>query len=80
MDEKSRIYKYDVRVNSAAGVNRLLQRVINSLLKNEIKQGTAKTIGYLCNIILKSLEIGELEDRLAALEDKLQSKAGQHEH
>ena len=74
MDEKTRIYKYDVRVNSAAGVNRLLQRVINSLLKNEIKQGTAKTIGYLCNIILKSLEIGELEDRLAALEDKLQAK------
>ena len=74
MDEKSRIYKYDVRVNSARGVNRLLQRVINSLLKNEIKQGTAKTIGYLCNIILKGLEIGDLEDRLAALEDKLQAK------
>ena len=74
MNEKSRIYKYDVRVNSAAGVNRLLQRVINSLLKNEIKQGTAKTIGYLCNIILKGLEIGDLEDRLAALEDKLQAK------
>ena len=74
MNEKSRIYKYDVRVNSARGVNRLLQRVINSLLKNEIKQGTAKTIGYLCNIILKGLEIGDLEDRLAALEDKLQAK------
>ena len=74
MDEKSRIYKYDVRVNSARGVNRLLQRVINSLLKNEIKQGTAKTIGYLCNIILKGLEIGDLEDRLAALEDRLAAR------
>ena len=74
MNEKSRIYKYDVRVNSARGVNRLLQRVINSLLKNEIKQGTAKTIGYLCNIILKSLEIGDLEDRLAALEDRLAAR------
>ena len=74
MNEKSRIYKYDVRVNSARGVNRLLQRVINSLLKNEIKQGTAKTIGYLCNIILKGLEIGDLEDRLAALEDRLAAR------
>ncbi len=74
MNEKSRIYKYDVRVNSAAGVNRLLQRVINALIRDEMKQGKAKTIGYLCNIILKSLEIGELEDRLAALEDKLAAR------
>ena len=74
MNEKSRIYKYDVRVNSARGVNRLLQRVINALIRDEMKQSKAKTIGYLCNIILKSLEIGELEDRLAALEDKLQAK------
>jgi len=39
-----------------------------------MKQSKAKTIGYLCNIILKSLEIGELEDRLAALEDKLAAR------
>jgi len=74
MNEKSRIYKYDVRVNSARGVNRLLQRVINALIRDEMKQSKAKTIGYLCNIILKGLEIGDLEDRLAALEDRLAAR------
>ena len=70
MGEKvKRLYKNNVRVNSADGVNRLLQRVINALLNDEITENKARTIGYLCNIILKGLEVGELEERIAELEE-----------
>lgn len=62
------LYKNNVRINSPQGVNRLLQRVVNALLNDEIGEGKARTIGYLCNIVLKGLEVGELEDRLQELE------------
>lgn len=65
----TRLYKNNVRVNSADGVNRLLQRVINALLNDEITENKARTIGYLCNIILKGLEVGELEERITELEE-----------
>ncbi len=69
-----RLYKNDVRVNTSGGVNRLLQRVINALLKDEIKERKARTIGYLCNIILKGLEADELTKRVEELENILSNK------
>ena len=72
----TRLYKNNVRVNSPDGVNRLLQRVINALLDDEITENKARTIGYLCNIILKAFEVGELEERLTELEESLSDKVG----
>ena len=72
----TRLYKNNVRVNSPDGVNRLLQRVINALLDDEITENKARTIGYLCNIILKGLEVGELEERITELEENLSDKVG----
>lgn len=77
MSEKvTRLYKNNVRVNSPDGVNRLLQRVINALLDDEITENKARTIGYLCNIILKGLEVGELDERITELEESLSDKVG----
>ena len=64
----TRLYKNNVRLNDADGVRRLLQRVINALLDDEISENKARTIGYLSNIVLKSLEVGELEERVTELE------------
>ncbi len=72
----TRLYKNNVRVNSPDGVNRLLQRVINALLDDEITENKARTIGYLCNIMLKAFEVGELEERLTELEESLSDKVG----
>ena len=72
----TRLYKNNVRVNSPDGVNRLLQRVINALLDDEITENKARTIGYLCNIILKGLEVGELDERITELEENLSDKVG----
>lgn len=67
----TKLYKNNVRLNNADGVRRLLQRLINGLLNDEITEGKARTIGYLSNILLKSLEVGELEERIAELENIL---------
>lgn len=61
-------------MNTAGGVNRLLQRVINALLNDEIKENRARTIGYLCNIILKGIETDELAKRIEDLENILSNK------
>ncbi len=67
----TRLYKNNVRINDADGVRRLLQRTINALLDDEITEGKARAIGYLCNITLKSLEVGELDERITELEESL---------
>jgi len=72
----TRLYKNNVRINDADGVRRLLQRVINALLDDEITENKARTIGYLCNVMLKAFEVGELEERLTELEEMLSDKVG----
>ena len=72
----TRLYKNNVRINDADGVRRLLQRTINALLDDEISESKARAIGYLCNITLKSLEVGELEERITELEENLSDKVG----
>ena len=71
--EKKPIYKNNVRLNNPQGVNRLLQRVINALIQGEIEESKAKTVGYLCNIVLKSLEAGELQERIEGLERQVEN-------
>lgn len=72
----TRLYKNNVRINDADGVRRLLQRTINALLDDEISESKARAIGYLCNIMLKAFEVGELEERLTELEEMLSDKVG----
>lgn len=63
------IYKNDTRLNTPQGVNRLMQRVINLLLRGDIEKDVAHEIGYLCNILYKGLSVGDLEQRISDLED-----------
>lgn len=71
--EKKRepLYQRNVRINSPQGINRLLQRVINGLIQDEITEERARAIGYLCNIMIKGLEVGELDARLTEIEEAL---------
>lgn len=74
--ESKYIYKNNVRLNNVQGVNRLLQRTINSLIRDEITENKARAIGYLSNILLKGLEIGELSERVEYLEDLVEREVG----
>jgi hypothetical protein len=57
-----------IRLRTAFDVNRLLAKTINGLLRNEIPEGKAGKIGFLCGVMLKSFEVSQIEQRLADLE------------
>ncbi len=70
--------KYDVRLNDPQAVRRLLGRVVNQLLRDEITEGKARTIGYLANIMVGVMESADLEQRLEALEQATYERTGAH--
>ncbi len=72
------LYKNDVRISDVRSINRLLQRVVNSLLKDEITEGKARTIGYIANIMITGFKAGDLEDRLTELEENINNKGAQY--
>lgn len=69
-----KLYKNNIRINDISGCNRLLQRVVNGVLQDEITEDKARVLGYLVNIAIRGLQVGELEDRLNDLEDRIIKK------
>lgn len=65
-DLKSR--KRNIHVQDAGDVKRLMNKVINELRHGEIDSKSANAIGYLANIILKTIEVGEMKEQLEMLE------------
>ena len=57
-----------VILGDVGAVVRLLERVINDALSLENSLQRARTVGSLAGVVLKGLEVGELEDRVSALE------------
>ena len=60
-----------VQLRDVASVQTLLERAVSDTLAQENSAQRSRTIGYLAGLALKALEVGELEDRLAALEARL---------
>lgn len=58
----------DLRLDTVADVTRLLGDTINRVRKGTLDVRVANTVGYLAGVLLRSLEVGDLEDRLARLE------------
>ena len=63
-----------VILKSAFDVRRLLNKIINEIRNEEVTTDIARCQAYLCQILLKSMEQSELEERLTALEDKILNK------
>jgi hypothetical protein len=63
----------DVRLDDGQDVVRLLTLTINQMRRGEIDPKIGNSVGYLAGLILKALERGEFEKRLAALEAALSS-------
>ena len=51
-----------------------LEDALNDACGLESSHARARTIGYLCQILLKALEVGALEERLQALEGTIFSQ------
>lgn len=69
MEEKKR--RRGIRINRPIHIRRLLSRSISEVLNNEMQVDTLRAISYSCSIILKVFEVGEIEDRLARIEERL---------
>lgn len=75
MDEKNNHFTKNIRLARPQDVRRMLSKVINILLQDgDMSTDKAKTIATLSNTILKSMEMGELEERIQTIEKMLKEK------
>jgi hypothetical protein len=66
--------KRAIRLNTLGDVRKLLTRVINGLLRDEIDGGKAGKVGYLANILIGAIERDDLEARVKTLEEQILRK------
>jgi hypothetical protein len=67
----------DRPLESLADVVSLLGETINQVRRGEIDPRVSNAVGYLTNVLIKALEQGSLEERLAALEATVNSQSHQ---
>ncbi len=73
--EKALAGTYDLQgLESVGDVRRLLEIAVLDTLELENSVARSRTLAYLAQVALKTLEVGELEDRLQALEQVLDSR------
>ncbi|MDY4606213.1 hypothetical protein [Clostridium tertium] len=61
--------KIRYRLNNPKEIRKVLAKVTNQLANNEIDPKRANTIAYLCNCILQSIRVDELEKQVQELEE-----------
>lgn len=64
----------DVQLESARDIAILLAQIINQTRRGQIGPKVASTIGYLASSLVRVLETGEVEERLARVEKALQAR------
>ncbi len=64
----------DKPLKTIADVTAMLAITTNQVRRGEIDSRIATTVGYLCGLLLKSVEQGVLEQRILALEAVLTTK------
>jgi hypothetical protein len=63
-----------VVIKTAHDVRRLLSRLTNQVLREEANKDTLRVVAYAATVILKSIEQGQLTDRIAELERIVQKR------
>jgi len=58
----------DVKVADCRDVVALISETINQVRKGQVDPRVANAVGYLANVLIKAVEQGELESRLAEVE------------
>lgn len=75
MAENGSEFTKNVRLNKPQDVRKMIGRVINILLQDgEMTIDKAKTIATLSNTALKSMELGDLAERMDKIEEMLASQ------
>ena len=60
-----------VKLKTPFDIQRLLAKLVNRMLRNEIGEAKASKIAYICTVMLKTFESGEFEERINKLENKI---------
>jgi hypothetical protein len=60
-----------VSLDDVAGIRRILTAVVADTIAQANSAQRSRAIGYLLGVALKALEVGELEERLEALEQRI---------
>lgn len=58
----------DRRLDNIGDVTALVSEVIVYVLRGELDARSANTVGYLCTVLLNSIQVGELEVRMRCIE------------
>jgi hypothetical protein len=64
----------DVLLGSVADVSGLLAQTINQVRRGDVDARIANCVGYLAGQMLTALEKGEIEQRIAALEERVNAQ------
>lgn len=65
----------DMKIEDSKDVVKLISATINQVRKGEIDPRVANAIGYLANILIKAVEQGDLEGRIADLEAVMKARS-----
>jgi hypothetical protein len=63
----------DQQIETVRDVCDLLSTTINDVRKGRLDPKIANTVGYLASVLVKAMEVGDLEERLAMLETAVKS-------
>jgi hypothetical protein len=74
--EKAVLSSADFSLKSPRDVAAMLETVCNRMLEGHLDKGLASCAGYLGQGIIKAIEQGSLEGRIAALEERLPGGKG----
>ncbi len=66
--------KRAVRLRTVTDVSVFLAKLINEVRRGEVDGQLAGRLGYLSNILIKALETDDLEQRVDALEERIQNQ------
>ncbi len=71
--------KKHIRLRTAGDVRELLAKLINERRRGQANSSECRDIGFLCKILLDSIEAGDVDERLAEIEKKLEEKENECE-
>lgn len=64
----------ETELTSPRDVQGLLSRTVYDVLKGRVGTKEANAAGYLLSVLLRAVEVGELAERVGALEDQLRQR------
>jgi len=70
--------KRNIHLTRPQDVRRLISSLINKSLNEEIESSQLRTIAYCCTVLLQSMEAGDIEKRIKAIEDRLENEQVRH--